>query len=927
MDKRIARTAPSFDAREVGRELALLIEQQGAATAARPAVLERLKELLAAARAEASRQLEADGKGRRCAEGLALFQAELIRLVYDYTVQNVYRATNPSSAERMAIIATGGYGRGLLAPFSDVDLLFLLPYKQTPWGESVIEHVLYLLWDLGLKVGHATRTVEQSLKLARSDMTIRTALLDSRLILGDEELFSDLLRRFQREVVTGTARQFVEAKLAERDERHRRSGASRYRVEPNIKDGKGGLRDLHTLHWLAKYLYGDGISLRAVEASVFTADEFATFRKCEDFLWTVRCHLHFLTGRPEERLTFDVQQAMSERLGYRRRGGLRAVERFMKHYFLVAKDVGDLTTVLCAALEIEQVKPSPSITQLFSPLGWRTRRQIRATSDFRIDNGRLNVANAEVFKRDPVNLIRFFATAEETGTFYHPDAVRLLRQSLRLIDDNLRNDPEANRIFIGLLCSDRNPEPTLRRMNEAGVLGRFVPEFGKVVSMMQFNMYHHYTVDEHLIRTVGVLSDIEHGEAAEPHPLSTAIIKGIQYRRALYVAAFLHDIAKGRDEDHSLVGTRIARTLCPRLGLDPAETETVAWLVQQHLVMSSIAFTRDISDPQTVRDFANVVQSPERLKLLLVLTVADIRAVGPSAWNGWKGQLLRGLYYETEPVVAGGHSQLASRERIIAAQAAFRSAMADWPTEDVERFVDRHYPDYWLRTETRKVVEHAKLVRSAEAAGETLASHFTTDAFTAITELSLFAPNHPRLLALFAGACASAGANISGAYISTTRDGFALDTFLLAREFEHDEDELRRALRIAETIEKLLKGEIRLGALMAKRRERRSMHDTFKVAPEVLIDNSLSSQFTVIEVAGLDRPGLLFELTNTISDLNLDITSAHITTFGEKAVDVFYVTDLTNKKITSEPRQKAIRERLLPVLGGNAAAKASAPGG
>ncbi len=927
MDKRIARTAPFFDAREVGRELSLLIEQQGAATAARPSVLERLKELLAAARDEASRQLEADGKGRRCAEGLALFQDELIRLVYDYTVQNVYRATNPSSAERMAIIATGGYGRGLLAPYSDVDLLFLLPYKQTPWGESVIEHVLYLLWDLGLKVGHATRTVEQSLKLARSDMTIRTALLDSRLILGDEELFSDLLQRFQREVVTGTARQFVEAKLAERDERHRRSGASRYRVEPNIKDGKGGLRDLHTLHWLAKYLYGDGISLRAVEASVFTADEFATFRKCEDFLWTVRCHLHFLTGRPEERLTFDVQQAMSERLGYRRRGGLRAVERFMKHYFLVAKDVGDLTTVLCAALEIEQVKPSPSITQLFSPLGWRTRRQIRATSDFRIDNGRLNVANAEVFKRDPVNLIRFFAKAEQTEAFFHPNAVRLLRRSLRLIDDNLRNDPEANRIFIGLLCSDRNPEPTLRRMNEAGVLGRFVPEFGKVVSMMQFNMYHHYTVDEHLIRTVGVLSDIEHGEAAEPHPLSTAIIKGIQYRRALYVAAFLHDIAKGRDEDHSLVGTRIARTLCPRLGLDPAETETVAWLVQQHLIMSSIAFTRDISDPQTVRDFANVVQSPERLKLLLVLTVADIRAVGPSAWNGWKGQLLRGLYYETEPVVAGGHSQLASRERIIAAQAAFRSAMADWPTEDVERFVDRHYPDYWLRTETRKVVEHAKLVRSAEAAGETLASYFTTDAFTAITELSLFAPNHPRLLALFAGACASAGANISGAHISTTRDGFALDTFLLAREFERDEDELRRARRIAETIEKLLKGEIRLGALMAKRRERRSMHDTFKVAPEVLIDNSLSSQFTVIEVAGLDRPGLLFELTNTISDLNLDITSAHITTFGEKAVDVFYVTDLTNKKITSEPRQKAIRERLLPVLGGNATAKATAPGG
>jgi [protein-PII] uridylyltransferase len=914
MDERISRTAPFFDAAALGHELAAYIARDGGTAAARAAVLERLKGLVGEARAEACRQLQVDGRGRRCAEALALFQDALIRLVYDYTVRHVYRATNPSDAERMAVIATGGYGRGLLAPFSDVDLLFLLPYKQTPWGESVVEHILYLLWDLGLKVGHATRTIEQSLRLARGDITIRTALLDARLVLGDDGLFFELMRRYRREVVSGPARQFVEAKLAERDERHRRAGASRYRVEPNIKDGKGGLRDLHTLAWLGKYLDRGTPEGGAPHAVPFAANEYATFHRCEAFLWTVRCHLHFLSGRPEERLTFDVQEAMAARLGYVERGGLRAVERFMKHYFLVAKDVGDLTTVLCAALELEQVKPSP-ISHLFSPLSWRARRRIRTTSDFRVDNGRLNVANAEVFTRDPVNLIRFFAKAEQTGAFFHPNAVRLLRRSLRLIDDKLRNDPEANRIFLELLCSEKNPEPTLRRMNEAGVLGRFLPDFGKVVSMMQFNMYHHYTVDEHLIRTVGVLSDIEHGEAAESHPLSTAIFKGLQSRRALFVAAFLHDIGKGRDEDHCLVGARIARSLCPRLGMSAAETETVACLIEQHLVMSAFALSRDINDPKTVRDFANLVQSPERLKLLLVLTVADIRAVGPSAWNGWKGQLLRELYYETEPVVAGGHTQLASRDRVAAAQAAFRAAVAEWPNADGDRFVERHYPDYWLKTETRKAVEHARLVRSAEAAGRKFAATYTTDAFTAITELSLFAPNHPRLLALFAGACAATGANISGAHISTTRDGFALDSFLLAREFERDEDELRRARRIADTIEKLLKGEIRLAGLVARRRELHGRADAFKVAPEVLIDNAPSNQFTVVEVAGLDRPGLLFELTNQLSDLNLDITSAHITTFGEKVVDVFYVTDLTNKKITNPQRQAAIRTRLLAVLG------------
>jgi [protein-PII] uridylyltransferase len=915
METSVLAKAPYFDAREVGGELAAFVAARGGAAEARPAVLERLKALLKTARAEAARQIEADGNGRRCAEGLSSFQDELIRLVYDFTVNHAYSATNPSDAERMAIIATGGYGRRLLAPYSDVDLLFLLPYKQTPWGESVIEFVLILLWDLGLKVGHATRTVDQSLKLSRGDVTIRTALLDSRLILGDEGLFEELMRRFRREVVQGSARQFVEAKLAERDERHRRAGESRYRVEPNIKDGKGGLRDLHTLHWLAKYIYGHGPTESGGETSIFLPDERATFRRCENFLWSVRCHLHFLTGRAEERLTFDVQQAMADRLGYVDRGGLRAVERFMKHYFLVAKDVGDLTTILCSALEMEQVKVSPGLTRLLNPLGWRTRRHIRTTTDFRIDNGRLNVADPGVFKRDPVNLIRFFARAEQTDAFFHPNAVRLLRRSLRLIDDKLRNDKEANRIFLEMLTSTKNPEPTLRRMNEAGVLGRFIPDFGRVVSMMQFNMYHRFTVDEHLIRTVGVLSDIERGEAADSHPLSTRIINTVQHRRALYVAAFLHDIAKGRDEDHSIVGARIARSLGPRLGLTPAEVETAAWLIEQHLNMSQVAFSRDIGDPKTIRDFANIVQSPERLKLLLVLTVADIRAVGPGIWNGWKGQLLRALYYEAEPLVAGGHTQLGARERAAAAQEAFRKAITDWPQEDIERFIERHYPDYWLRTDTRKAVEHAKMVRAAELAGTKLASHCTTDAFTAITELSLLAPNHPRLLALFAGACASAGANISGAHISTTRDGFALDTFLLAREFEQDEDETRRARRISETIEKLLKGEIKLSSLMTRRNTRRSSRiGAFTVAPEVLVDNTLSNQYTVVEVSGLDRPGLLFELTNTLSDLNLDITSAHVTTFGEKAVDVFYVTDLTNKKITSPQRQAAIKARLTEVL-------------
>ncbi len=916
MDTMVFPSAPYFDAGAARVELTALHDAHGDASEARPAVLQRLKALVAAARAGAKAGLAADNNGRRCAAGLSLFQDELIRLIYDYTVAHVYEATNPSDAERMAIVATGGYGRGLLAPGSDIDLKFLLPYKQTPWGESVAEYILYILWDLGFKVGHATRTANQCLKLAAADMTIRTSLLDSRLVHGDASLFAAFAPRF-RELVARGARPFVDAKMAERAERHRRTGESRYKVEPNIKDGKGGLRDLHTLHWLAKCLFGEGVGPATAQAGVFSSAEVATFQRCEDFLWTIRCLLHFLADRAEERLTFELQPLMAERLRYRGRRGLRPVERFMKHYFLTAKDVGDLTTILSAALELRQLKTVPRLARLLKPLSWSRRREIRARTDFRIDNERLNVADREVFRRDPVNLIRFFAQAEQTGAFLHPDAIRLIRQSLPLVDDQLRRDPEANRIFLELLTGEVSPERTLRRMNETGVLGRFIPDFGRIVAATQFNMYHHFTQDEHLIRTVGMLTDIEHKGAIAELPLSTEIVKTIQNRRALYVAAFLHDIGKGRGEDHSLAGARIARALCPRLGLSPAETETVTWLIEQHLTMSVIAQSRDIADPKTQSDFAAIVQSHERLKLLLLLTVADIRAVGPGVWNGWKGQLLRTLYYETEPLVTGGHSQMDRRERVAAAQAVFRAALADWPSHEIDRAVARQFPDYWLRTETQKQVEHARHMRAAEAEAKRLSVAFATDAFTASTELTIYAPNHPRLLSLFAGACAAAGANIVGASIATTRDGHAIDTFRLARAFDNDEDEARRARRISDTIESLLMGESRLASLLVKRRPDGSRVAAFTVEPEAIVSNALSDRFTVVEVAGRDRPGLLYDLTSALSDLSLDISSAHVTTFGERAVDAFYVTDLVGKQITGEPRQKAIRERLLGVLAGN----------
>jgi [protein-PII] uridylyltransferase len=844
----------------------------------------------------------------------------VIRLVHDAVLRHLYPADNPSTEERLAVAATGGYGRGTLAPGSDVDLLFLLPYKKTAWSESVVEAMLYVLWDLKLKVGHATRTVDECIREAKADMTIRTSLLEARYILGDKALFDTLVTRFDTEIVASSAAEFVDAKLKERDARVAKAGASRYRVEPNVKDGKGGLRDLNTLFWIAKYVYRVRTPQELVAAGLFTAEEFQLFHRCEEFLWRVRCHMHFATGRAEERLTFDLQRLIAERMGVAGRGVLSAVERFMKAYFLIAKDVGDLTAIVCAELEARQTKRRPMLDRM---LGRFRRRRGGALEgeDFIVDNNRVNVSDEDAFERDPVNLIRLFWVADRHNLAVHPDATRLATRSLKLIGQSLRNDAQANQLFLDILTSNNAPEVVLRRMNEAGVLGRFIPDFGRIVSMMQFNMYHHYTVDEHLIRSIGVLADIEARRLGSEHPLAHQIVHSIRHRRALYVALFLHDIAKGRPEDHSIAGAVIARKLGPRLGLTPVETETVAWLVEHHLLMSTTAQSRDLSDPETIKAFAAVVQTMERLKLLLILTVADIKAVGPGVWTGWKGELLRTLYYETEMALGGGAVEVARSERVRRAQESLREELPDWPQDVFEAYAARHYPAYWLKVEQARRVKHARFVRDAEEAGRTVATAHETDQFRGVTELTVLSPDHPRLLAIVTGACAASGGNIVDAQIFTTADGMALDTIVVSRAFDRDEDELRRAERVATAIERALRGEVRIADLVAGKRPEKGRAKTFHVAPEVNIDNEISTRQTVIEVSGLDRPGLLYDLTTALGKLNLNIASAHIATFGEKAVDVFYVTDLTGTKVTHPSRQTAIRRGLLDVFEGEGAAE------
>ncbi len=915
---------PGYNLASIPHSLRVLADEHGLeGSHFRPAALKYLKHLIAKSRKGEEKRLTETGKGKECAQRLSRLQDTLIAALYEFASTAIYAASNPSAAERIAVVAVGGYGRGALAPGSDIDLLFLLPYKQTPWGESVVEYMLYFLWDLGFKVGHATRSVDDCIRLVRTDTTIMTSVLEARFICGHTPLFDDLQSRYGRDILAQDQRQFIADKLAERDERHRRAGESRYLVEPDVKDGKGGMRDLHTLFWIAKFVYGTRSARELNKSGLFTRKEQNRFIKCEDFLWAVRCHLHFMTGRGDDRLGFDKQAELATRLGYSAHGGMKSVERFMKHYFLIAKDVGDLTRIMSAVLESQHIKKAPSMSELF---GRFRRRSIKLDDEglFVIEAGRMKAREDDIFEQDPVAMMQLFRVAERNNLAIHPHTLRLVRRARRGINKHMRNDPVANQLFLDVLTKSRDPEAVLRRMSEAGVLGRFIPEFGRITALMQFNMYHHFTVDEHLIRAVGILSKIEQGMLKEDHPLASGIIGGVVSRRVLYVAVLLHDIAKGRKEDHSIAGARVARSLCARLGLNKSETETVEWLVRYHLLMSETAQMRDLSDYKTIADFAEIVQSPERLRLLLVLTVVDIRAVGPGVWNGWKGQLLRTLFAETEPHLSGGHTSISRTDRIESARQAFADAMRDWSKAHVGAYLARHYDAYWYTVGIDQQVLDAQLIDRADKSGETVAFDVRMDQFAAITELTVYVPDHPRLLALLTGACAAAGASIAGAKIFTTTDGMALDTLLIPHEFEDAEDERRRIDRIIVLVRQAFAGEIQLRQAVAAASRPKGRIKAFTVEPQVIISNDTSNRFTVIEIAGLDRVGLLFKLTDSLFRLNLNIASAQVTTFGERAVDVFYVTDLLGQKITSRARLNSIEESLMSVLQAGAAQEEAA---
>ena len=842
--------------------------------------------------------------GLGLARALSGLADQIIGALWDFTLIHVYRASNPTQGERLSLVAVGGYGRGELAPFSDLDLLFLRLYKESSHSESVIEFMLYCLWDMGIKVGYASRTVDETIKYCKSDHTILTSVLEFRPLAGDDALAQALRERLKSDILRHQATDFIASKLNERDVRHAKGGDVRFVVEPNVKEGKGGLRDLQSLFWIARFLSKSGPDADksghdqgpindtnltiAMLDRLLTEKERQSFALAFDFLWAVRHLLHRISGRAEERLSFDLQPEIARRLGFIDRHGEPAVERFMRRYFTVAKEVGALTRIFCTKLEAMRTKPLTRLSQMI-----QSGLMSLAHSDFPqfcINEGRLSLTHPDVFTGRPDLMFALFKMADKLDLDLHPDAFTGVSRNLSLVTTSVRRDPRAARLFLDILVYGKSPYRTLSLMTETGLLGRYIPEFGHIVAQTQFNMYHAYTVDEHTLRAIATIHDIDTGQHREDHPLASSLMPQLAEKETLYLAMLMHDTGKGHEAGQEIGGEMAARKACQRLGLAQWQIDQVAWLVRHHLVLSDFAQKRDVSDPETIAAFARIVETPERLRLLLILTVADIRAVGPNVWNGWKGQLMRDLWASTEAFFRGGQGADAMEHM----QAEIKQS-ADLVRQNLSEkapllrewllSLEDHHLLAFSQEDLRKQGALALEARLAGAACDT-----QIDLHRNATAFIVAAKDRKALFCDLATALAHLGGNVVGARVFTSNDAQALDIFYVqdaqGKPYGHAHKALLETA-CSKLIQIALVGQhepVAFNTVIPARQK------AFAIAPTVTFDDISKAEVTIVEVSGRDRTGLLADLTRAMMRSSVNICSAHIDCYGERAVDAFYVT-------------------------------------
>jgi len=829
----------------------------------------------------------------------------MLRVVFKKIYHKIFNNTDYI----FSIIAVGGYGRGELAPCSDLDLLFLLPnnlkINESKHAEEVIQFILYILWDLGYSVGHSTRTIDDCIEKSKLDLTISTALLEKRFIVGNEDVFSLLNDKFTFFIKNTKTLKFVEAKLVESELRHKRFGGSRYVVEPNVKDGKGGLRDLHTLIWISKFAYKVDSVSKLINMGALSKKEAASFAESQRFLLSVRCHLHYRAFREDDRLAMDAQLDLAKTMNFKNTITQKDVERFMKRYFLATKTVGSLTRIFCAAIETEFDKPLR-----LSFLSFKKKEDVYP---FDIELGRLFVKNKEVLSENPVNIIKLFNISHNKNIDIHPKTLRYLTSLQRLINYEVRNDFDANKMFLDILTSDKDSTRTLRLMNESNILGKFIPEFQKIVGLMQFDMYHSYTVDEHTIFTISNLYSLKNGEFKNFAPLASKVILEISSKKCLFVAMLLHDIAKGRKGDHSENGSLIASVVCPRLGLSKEETKTVEWLILYHLLMSKTAFRYELGDARVIKSFVDKVKSVERLKLLLVLTVADIKGVGPEIWNDWKGSLITELYSKSFDMLQKDNVN----ELIKTPKKSFENFLVEngLTNSDAKQYCSYYYDNYWEIFNLSRIINHYEIFRNMYKDSKKFKVHLFDESKLKATQLLVIAPDHHGLFSLISGLVSASGYDVVNAKIITRSDGYALDTFFIQNKNRQPIIEEHSKKKLLKVISQGLEGNFNVEKALNKRWEEiPARFRAIKAPTRVIIDNNMSDEYSILEIKCKNAPGVLYRITKVITSLGLQINTANVSTYGDRVVDIFYIKDAFGSKIDNNKSMDKVKMSILKTL-------------
>ena len=815
---------------------------------------------------------------------------------------------------RCTVAAQGGYGRFELNPASDIDLLVLYPWRVNAYVETVAERILYTLWDAGLVVGHASRTVADCTRLAQKDLKVKTALLDARYLAGDMPLYREFEAAMESDVLKKNAARFYREKLAESRERHRKFGDSVYLLEPELKEGAGGLRDIHTAMWLAKVKYKVKDLRELVVKGVISERERAEIEASQDFLFRIRNSLHFLAGAHQDHLTFDFQDRVAPELGFGDDGTNRPIERFMKTYYTHATAVRRFSDAI-----IERCTERPPPYRL---IGRVIGRQIR--DGVWIMNRTLSVDGADVLRRNPTVLITVFRDAQRHGVEITQGTQRLIREHLSLIGETERHDPAFIRPFLEILAWNHDVWETLREMHKVGVLCQLFPEFARIECLVQRDPNHIFTVDEHSLRGIGELERLRRGEHKETASLLTEVMREVDRHDILFLALLFHDVGKGHGEGHSARGADMVRGIAARLPLNEDDVSQWEFLVRQHLLMSHLAQHRDTHDPRLLAELARTCGTVENLKMLYVMTFADMRAVGPKVWNNWRDMLLGELYMRTlthftqgQHVEEDEHGHAERiRQRLLGLldadrRPAFRSFLAGMPDRYLTTTPEAHVPVHFelmnhLREEwsVRPDSEHPYLFVST-------VRHVPESEYS---ELTICTPDRPGLFAMIAGVLTAQGMNIVGARITTSRGGIAIDSFRIGHH-----EQLERVLeperweRVQQMLAKVLRGQVDIAALVAASGrpsilERRP--PSSGLPPEIIVDNTISEDYTVVDVITRDRVGVLFAITHGLHRLGIIIHLAKITTQAHQVLDVFYVTDADGRKLVDEERLAALRDTI-----------------